>query len=322
MNMYKRVILESLDGCGKTTLYNHLVKNQGFIPGGKYPTDCNDISYFFNKYAKQLYDNIDNFYTYINTYDHCSDTLYTYLERIEDVLYNIIKNLENIMYLNINDQMYPLPLDIVNNEFRGKRNAIQDRGIISTFIYNYLELVYWKTYLKKFQKNKMKKAECDIIYYLLCELKDECLMDIDLNMANIWTDFDIILRYKSPFNNVFKSDKFIVLICNEAYRRSYIKEKVKSSNEEPYKRYFESDEVNERLGRYIDAFKSMVIDLKDDKDKNDDRLIKLDQINFIKVDHIQYNYNDKYHYNRRDIVDISCDILNIIEEKENNNEEE
>lgn len=316
MDMYKRVILESLDGCGKTTLYNYMVKTKGFIPGGKYPTDCNNISYFFNKYARQLYDNIDNFYTYINTYDHCSDTLYTYLERIEDVLYNIIKNLENIMYLNINDQMYPLPLDIDINEYRGKRIAIQDRGIISTFIYNYLELVYWKTYLKKFQKNKMKKVECDIIYYLLCELKDECLMYIDLNMANIWTDFDIILRYKSPFNNVFKSDKFIVLICNEAYRRSYIREKVKSSNEEPYKRYFESDEVNERLGRYIDAFKSMVID------KNDDRLIKLDQINFIKVDHIQYNYNDKYHYNRRDIVSISCDILNIIEEKENNNEEE
>lgn len=322
MDMYKRVILESLDGCGKTTLYNHLVKNQGFIPGGKYPTDYNDISYFFNKYAKQLYDNINNFYTYINTYDYSLDNLYAYLERIEDALYNIIKNLENIMYLNINDQMYPLPLDIDNNEFRGKRNIIQDRGIISTFIYNYLELMYWKTYLKKLQKNKMIKDECDIIYYLLCELKDECLMYIDLNMANIWTDFDIILRYKSPFNNILKSDKFIVLTCNETYRRSYIKEKVKSSNEEPYKRYFESDEVNERLGRYIDAFESMVIDLKDDKDKNDDRLIKLDQINFIKVDHIQYNYNNKYHYNRRDINNISCDILNIIEEKENNNEEE
>ena len=115
MNMYKRVILESLDGCGKTTLYNHLVKNQGFIPGGKYPTDFGDVSYFFNKYAKQLYDNINNFYTYINKYDYGSDTLYSYLEGIEDMLYNIIENLENIMYLNINDQMYPLPLDAAEN---------------------------------------------------------------------------------------------------------------------------------------------------------------------------------------------------------------
>lgn len=288
--MNRRIILEGLDGCGKSTIAKELASSLN-MRYTKYPSDNvieanNTILNKISSKQNEIKDSVEkNKFNYpgliinMNEYYHVIN------------LYKDISNLYlELTYTQINDQR----LDHLDNS-----DSVNDRCLISAFIYNYMEYVFFNkihTYLLSFEYIEYAYLEyrCMIfngpsIKRLIDDAYSSTIKYIkksDTIIEKCWIDFNNLLEFRSKITmNPFDTD-VIVLDLDQNFRMNFLHNE--KSNDIKYKAILESDENQIRYNIYMQLFRSYI--LRYNKNiSNNDMIVHIKNIHFIDSGHFNAN---------------------------------
>lgn len=254
----RRIVIEGLDGVGKSTIVDSLSTRLNFIKR-KYPTskviDSNNrniasITNLLHKAESIIKSeiNMDKYYKLIDTYKHISEK---YLEFTCDMIIDQFKEYNE--YLNISIDTH---------------NSINDRGLVSTFIFNYMEYVFFDLICQRLLsfdifQNIYIDYRCgifntNIMRKILNRITDEIIkITIPSNMIKYWKNFNNILlkRFKMPDNIDHNTiTNVIILTLDNTFRIHFLNDK--KHNDIKYKEFFEREDKQNRYNCYLEAFKT------------------------------------------------------------------